>query len=207
MLSKIPMLKASSVCIESKINSIFISANHVCKEITDSQIKSDSFKENIKTILSNLKKINPNIKKNEIEILFYSHVKNYKDKKFKIKKVTKTIKEFDLCILEIEGKYDSVSKISNTQPKIGDPIFNIAIPEGIQYKGAIPIFTGIYTGKFKNNISEDSYLLSIPSSQGSSGSPVFNKEGEIIGLIYAAYTNFNHLSISSTLDQVKKLLR
>ena len=202
-LSEVPMLKASSVCIKSGDESVFITANHVCKEINN----SDNFKNNKETIIKNLKSISPNIKKSEIEILFYSHIKNINEKKYKILKVIKTVNEHDLCLIKVKGKYNHVVKVAFKKPEIGDMIFNIAIPEGIQFKDSLPIFTGIFSGTYENSKSIKSYLLSIPASQGSSGSPVFNDKGEIIGIIYAAFTNFSHLSIASTIDQVKRLIR
>ena len=140
-------------------------------------------------------------------VKFYSHVKTIDNKKHKIKKVLKSIEESDLCLIEVEGNYKHTAKISKKQPKIGDTIYNIAVPQGIQFKDSLPIFTGIFSGKYQTENQEESYLLSIPASQGSSGSPVFNQKGEIIGIIYAAFKNFSQLSISSTLDQVNILLR
>lgn len=202
-LSEVPMLKASSVCIKSDSESVFVTANHVCKEINN----KNSFKNNEETIFKNLKSISPNIKRSEIKISFYSHVKNINEKKYKIINVIKTVSEHDLCLIKVKGKYDHVAKVALKKPEIGDMIFNIAVPEGIQFKDSLPIFTGIFSGTYENSKAIKSYLLSIPASQGSSGSPVFNNEGEIIGIIYAAFTNFSHLSISSTIDQVKRLIR
>lgn len=207
LLSKVPVLKSSSVCIESGNISTFITANHVCNEIDNANNETDSFKDSINTIMNNLKSINPDVKNSDVAIQFYYHIKNINDKKFKIVKIGKRLKDFDLCLLKIEGKYESTSKISKRIPKIGDMIYNIAIPEGIQFKDTLPIFTGIYSGTYESDDSNYSYLLSIPASQGSSGSPVFNSDGEIIGIIYAAFKNFSHLSIASTLDQVKTLTK
>ncbi len=207
LLSKVPVLKSSSVCIESNNISTFITANHVCDEIDNANNETDSFKDSINTIMNNLKSINPDVKNSDVIIQFYYHIKNINNKKFKIVKIGKRLKDFDLCLLKIEGKYESESKISKRIPKIGDLIYNIAIPEGIQFKDTLPIFTGIYSGTYELDDSNYSYLLSIPASQGSSGSPVFNSNGEIIGIIYAAFKNFSHLSIASTLDQVKTLTK
>ena len=207
LLSKVPVLKSSSVCIESNNISTFITANHVCDEIDNANNETDSFKDSINTIMNNLKSINPDVKNSDVIIQFYYHIKNINNKKFKIVKIGKRLKDFDLCLLKIEGKYESESKISKRIPKIGDLIYNIAIPEGIQFKDTLPIFTGIYSGTYESDDSNYSYLLSIPASQGSSGSPVFNSNGEIIGIIYAAFKNFSHLSIASTLDQVKTLTK
>ena len=202
-LSEVPILKASSTCIKSDVESVFITVNHVCKEINN----KDSFKNNEEIIFKNLKSISPNIKRSEIKISFYSHIKNINEKKFKIIKVIKTANEHDLCLIKVKGNYKNISKVALKEPEIGDPIFNIAVPEGIQFKDSLPIFTGIFSGKYENTRLLKSYLLSIPASQGSSGSPVFNDKGEIIGIIYAAFTNFSHLSISSTIDQVRRLIR
>lgn len=208
LLKETPILKSSSVCIKnSDTSSTFITANHVCTEIVDSTSVSGTFKNNLNIIFNNLLKLNSLISPKEIDVKFYSHVKNIDNKKYKIKKVLKSIEESDLCLIEVEGNYKNTSNIAKRKPKIGDVIYNIAVPQGIQFKNSLPIFTGIFSGKYQTENQEESYLLSIPASQGSSGSPVFNQEGEIIGIIYAAFKSFSHLSISSTLDQVNILLR
>ena len=208
LLKETPVLKSSSVCIKNSNNSsIFITANHVCTEIVDSSSIDGTFKNNLNIIFSNLLKLNNLISPKEVDVKFYSHVKTIDNKKHKIKKVLKSIEDSDLCLIEVEGNYKHTAKISKKQPKIGDNIYNIAVPQGIQFKDSLPIFTGIFSGKYQTENQEESYLLSIPASQGSSGSPVFNQKGEIIGIIYAAFKNFSQLSISSTLDQVNILLR
>ena len=58
--------------------------------------------------------------------------------------------------------------------------YNLAAPAGFFAKDMIPIFQGRYSGLHG---AHDIYT--IPATGGSSGSPIVNKKGELIGLIFA----------------------
>lgn len=87
----------------------------------------------------------------------------------------------DACILIFEDMDDSlaVAKVASRSPKQGELAYNVAAPGGFLLKGVALTFSGIYAG---NDGAVDIY--SIPSAGGSSGSPIFNVAGEVIGMIW-----------------------
>lgn len=87
----------------------------------------------------------------------------------------------DACILIINDMHDDleVSEISDSTPKIGSEVFNVAAPRGFFMPGSPLIFSGIYSGPI--NLGE---LFTIASEQGSSGSPVYTRAGKVISMIY-----------------------
>ena len=97
----------------------------------------------------------------------------------------------DLAVLKVEKKYViKVAKLGKSEDmKIGDPIFTMGAPMGIDYKGSVT--SGIISGKDRmvslssNNIKNwQMRVLQIDAAinPGSSGGPLLNNNGEVIGI-------------------------
>jgi len=105
----------------------------------------------------------------------------------------------DICILESERINKPKIKLSLHGPKKGETAYNIASPGGVLERNMVPLFKGVYSG-YSEHMKSDIYT--IPSYPGSSGSPVVNQYGELIGLLYAVNRDFHHLSVSITHAQL-----
>ena len=87
--------------------------------------------------------------------------------------------ELDLALLTTSSKIRSKGLIvSDRQPEIGSEIVVIGSPMGLTNNVA----TGTISA-FKSIGKVDLLQISAPVSQGSSGSPVLNEDGEVIGVI------------------------
>jgi len=114
----------------------------------------------------------------------------------------------DICILGTASISLPAFIISKHKPLIGEKYYNIASPRGIWGPGLVPLFDGFYLGAIKTRRDRElSYMFSIPAVGGSSGSPVMNSYGELIGVIHSAYHGFPHLSLATTNDQLYLLYR
>jgi hypothetical protein len=89
----------------------------------------------------------------------------------------------DVCILVIKDMSPNIdiSLLAKSMPEVGSRTFNVSAPKKYFNPGAALIFEGIYSG-FINN---DKSIFTIPTMSGSSGSPVFNDQGQLIAMIVA----------------------
>ena len=99
----------------------------------------------------------------------------------------------DLCILYVEGLRNPAMRIAVNKPVPGDRVYNLAAPLGIFDKDMIPTFQGFYNGDTR---IYDRAIYTLPAKGGSSGSPIMNHRGELVGMVSAAFIRFSHLAIS-----------
>ena len=109
----------------------------------------------------------------------------------------------DLCAFHVPEVELPHIPLANKPPTYADDVHTLAAPLSIYEPGAVPILTGKYFGVFNKN-SFDMY--SIPSMFGSSGAPILNKKGEILGVISRAYPKFHQICISPRFYQVAYLV-
>ena len=96
----------------------------------------------------------------------------------------------DVCMLKTNNRI-RVTNIAKNSPTPGDQVHYSGYPTGLFIPGGMNYFDGRFSGRNNNG----DHLYSIPVASGASGSPVFNNDGEVIGLISAVLVDFHHLSI------------
>jgi len=111
----------------------------------------------------------------------------------------------DLCILTFSDKNelcDESIKLARNFPKQGEKLHNIASPMSIFIENNALIFDGYYAGLDKN----DDMMLTIPATFGSSGSPVFNRRGELVSIITKTVVKFNNIAVGANLDKIRQFV-
>ena len=129
-------------------------------------------------------------------------------KKFKLQKIIKSDKATDLAVVQIARTDIPALLLSEHAPRVKDKLYNIAAPTGMFEKGLVLFFEGRYMGiSSKSGISSlPVALTNIPVAGGSSGSPILNSCGEVVGMVSAVSRRFHHISISPTYKQLYNFL-
>ena len=104
--------------------------------------------------------------------------------------------KLDVCILKAEKTKDLPNfplKMSVKKLEYGEKVYNLAAPAGIIDGEMVPL----YEGRFFGN-SKGSAFFGIPTIGGSSGSPIVNIKGELVGMIHSVHYRFHHITLSVT---------
>ena len=172
-------------------DSIGVSAGHVC-DVSKVVLRNVETGENIEA----------KVKEKEIRVsMLGGHT--YRAE------VVKIYDYIDVCILRIEGVKLPYLKTAKEAPKYGDRVFNVAAPRGIYSSSLAPFFEGHYIGRNTINHAKYGGLMdhySLPATFGSSGSPIVNSEGEVVGLVSMAMVGFENMGISPPYESLRDIL-
>lgn len=122
--------------------------------------------------------------------------------KYNIDGITGIDQERDLVILKVSAGKNSPLTIGNSDKvEVGESVFAVGNPEGLE---------GTFSQGIVSSIREvgSNKLLQItaPISPGSSGGPVLNSRGEVIGVSVATYREGQNLNFAIPSNYVKSLL-
>jgi len=124
------------------------------------------------------------------------------DKEYIIEIIKHNI-EADICLLQsVSGPMDMpFLKLSPKAPEYAELVYNLAGPLGIMKGEMVPVYRGSYFGQIGNDA-----FYSIPTIGGSSGSPVLNFKGELIGMIHSVHMHFHHIALSASYKELWNFL-
>lgn len=114
-----------------------------------------------------------------------------------------TDKENDLVILKVKGEKLPVVKLGDiAKANIGEKVYVISSPEGLENTISDGLLSGI------RDITSDKKILQItaPISPGSSGGPVFNGDGEVIGIATFLVKGAQNLNFAMPVNLIKNKL-
>jgi len=106
----------------------------------------------------------------------------------------------DLCLVESERIDRHAITLAKKAPENRDRVTNVAAPYGMWKDG-----TGVlYEGSFFHILGRDAYYT-LTVMPGSSGSPIVNKSGKLVGIISRGTDN-GEVAISPTYGQIRTFL-
>lgn len=131
-------------------------------------------------------------------------------------------KEMDLAIFQTmnnrlpEGaSYIPVSKIKNEDIAVGSPVYAMGFPliETLQDTGDFekmpskPLQANGVSGDITQNNHKVEYNLSVPIAEGSSGSPVFDRRGRLVGVVNAGILDKQGFNFAVKARYINRLLQ
>lgn len=109
----------------------------------------------------------------------------------------------DICILYGGSIREEPLAMASVMPGNGEKVYNMAAPTGYSFKNMVPIFEGRYSG-----INPEGWAIyTIPVVGGSSGSPVLNRSGEVVGMIVMRLSRFHHVALSPQRGTMESMIR
>ena len=98
----------------------------------------------------------------------------------------------DICLMKTDRPLlADRAAFASSNPARGKEVWSMMAPDGVVSAGLVPVVSGYFAG--------GDHLLSvftIPAHPGSSGAPILNATGEIIGIVSQINKNFHHIVIS-----------
>ena len=117
-------------------------------------------------------------------------------------KIRHTNSTYDLCLLssDMPGVHDI--DVAKSMPELGEKVYAISAPSGFEMKEVGLHIEGIFSGcGYSGNC-----FYTIPSTFGSSGSVILNRQGEIIGMIQMSPRSFDFTSIGVGVRSIRNFL-
>ena len=110
----------------------------------------------------------------------------------------------DVALLKFDGYRAAPIALASSTPKVGENVIVAGSPEGLTgtiSKGNISAFRDFEPYDFKL------LQISAPISQGSSGGPVINEQGELLGITVSMFSEGQNLNFAVPVRYVKFLLQ
>jgi len=107
----------------------------------------------------------------------------------------------DLALLKVSGKAPSLVLGSGPAPAVGDNVFVIGNPLGLEGTFSEGIISGI-----RANGTDSLLQMTAPISPGSSGGPVLDAAGEVIGVAVATFKEGQNLNLAVPSAYLERML-
>jgi len=123
-------------------------------------------------------------------------------KKHKINGYLAIDKSHDLALLSVPTLIGNSLAINDNSPEIGEKIYAIGNPKGLSGTISEGIISGI-----RNFDNEELIQITAPISPGSSGGPVINNNGELIGVSVGTLDSGQNLNFAIPTKYVSRLIK
>lgn len=128
-------------------------------------------------------------------------VKLYGGTEYEVTQVKGYNIEKDIAVLKIDLEGNSYLKLSTEEVKTGDPVYVLGSPLGVD-----DVFSdGVVSNPYKTVNGKPCIVFSAPISSGSSGGPLVNARGEVIGVNTQTATDGQNLNFAILISEIINL--
>lgn len=110
-------------------------------------------------------------------------------------------KKLDICLLMVKKINLEKLNLATNPPSYGEKVYSMGFPAGSFSVNVTPIFEGYFSG-IDHDPKHKRSIFTIPTTNGSSGSPVFNEFGDVLGIVVQGNRKFENWNRSITHQQV-----
>lgn len=140
-----------------------------------------------------------------LEGAYGGKVKDVNGKYYRIKSIVDYNPKYDLIKFKVDNQAPTkFLSLSPTAPAQGEQVISYSTPLGI-FENTVS--TGIVSSIRKMTDYESVIQITAPISHGSSGSPVLNSRGQVIGVATFGYEEGQSLNFAVSVSQIRKLTR
>lgn len=110
----------------------------------------------------------------------------------------------DIAIVETRSALPAAVTLADENPEIGDAVNIVGYPGG----GRLTTTSGhvvSYEADPLNSNAGEVIVTDAPAERGSSGSPLYNEDGDVVGVVYAATSDGEH-SLAVPVETLRELL-
>src|SRR6218665_202528 len=126
---------------------------------------------------------------------------NKQEKKYSVSGYVAIDRTNDLVILKASGLYGvKLTLGSETFPEIGEKIYAVGNPKGLNGTFSEGIISGI-RGFTANQVLQ----ITAPISPGSSGGPILNSAGQVVGIAFASFSAGQNLNLAIPVKYLSNL--
>tara|TARA_B100000519_G_scaffold202405_1_gene220700 strand:- start:4955 stop:5656 length:702 start_codon:yes stop_codon:yes gene_type:complete len=117
-------------------------------------------------------------------------------------------KDIDACIISSNRLDAKKLSVANFPPEIGEKVYNMAAPQGVFGENLVMLYEGFYSGKLVEGPlgQTTADIFSLPANPGSSGSPVINGRGKLVGVVFAIHSRFHHITLSTPFEKMRSFI-
>jgi S1-C subfamily serine protease len=99
----------------------------------------------------------------------------------------------DLALLTLDSVFTETATIALIEPSVGDPLSIVGYPLG----QALTVEDGAFIGVEQDTLGAaggDVWFINAHIEHGSSGSPVYDENGDVVGIVYAGDEDWDALA-------------
>lgn len=113
----------------------------------------------------------------------------------------------DLCVIESDGLWGVPVPVGRQDPVMGEMVYSVSAPYGLYDTDMAPTFFGIYSGSRKSLsatneapflVMVDNHIYTFMSHPGSSGAGIFNRDGDLIGIVIAVIPDIYGVTVAAS---------